>query len=160
MDFHQTICALMLRKSGFGLLIGKFCQFLTQLSACDTSVFSLWITYMQVNVNGFSWNLVCALILWGFVLGLHICKFCHLFTELSAHNTSVFSFPDDNLSEDQWIFTKLAMCIDIVEIWFGIGDRLIQSICELSAHDMIMGSILVCWLQLVAKCFNAMVSYM
>ena len=35
---------------------------------------------------------------------------------------SVFSFPDNNLSECQWIFTKLGMCIDIVEIWFGIAN--------------------------------------
>ena len=27
-----------------------------------------------------------------------------------------FSFPDDNLSKHQWIFTKLGMCIDIVDI--------------------------------------------
>ena len=31
-----------------------------------------------------------------------------------------FSFPDDNLSKHQWIFTKLGMCIDNVEIWFWI----------------------------------------
>ena len=32
-------------------------------------------------------------------------------------------FPYDNLSnlsKCQWIFTKLGMCIDIVEIWLGI----------------------------------------
>ena len=33
-----------------------------------------------------------------------------------------FLFPDDNLSKHQWIFTKLGMCIDIVEIWFGIAN--------------------------------------
>ena len=32
------------------------------------------------------------------------------------------SFPDDNLCKRLWIFTKLGMCIDIVEIWFGIAD--------------------------------------
>ena len=32
----------------------------------------------------------------------------------------VFSFPDDNLSKCQWIFTEPSLCIDIVEIWFGI----------------------------------------
>ena len=32
------------------------------------------------------------------------------------------SFPDDNLSKHQWIFTKLGMCIDIVKIWFGIAN--------------------------------------
>ena len=30
-----------------------------------------------------------------------------------------FSFPGDNLSKHQWIFTKLGICIDIVE--FGLG---------------------------------------
>ena len=40
----------------------------------------------------------------------------------SVSHTSVrFSFPDDNLSKHQWIFTKLDMCIDIVDIWFGIA---------------------------------------
>ena len=33
-----------------------------------------------------------------------------------------FSFPDDNLSKHQWIFTKHGMCIDIMEIWFGIAN--------------------------------------
>ena len=46
-----------------------------------------------------------------------------------------FSFPDDNLSKHQWIFTKLGMCIDIVEIWFGIANGQISSITELSARD-------------------------
>ena len=39
-------------------------------------------------------------------------------TELSAHNMSIFSFLDNNLSKNQWICTKLGVCIDIVEIWF------------------------------------------
>ena len=34
MDFHQ-IYALILWRSALGLLMGKFCQFLTALSACD-----------------------------------------------------------------------------------------------------------------------------
>ena len=33
----------------------------------------------------------------------------------------------DNLSKHQWIFTKLGMCIDIVEIWFGIANGQISS---------------------------------
>ena len=44
-----------------------------------------------------------------------------IFTELSAHNTSIFSFQDNNLSKSQWIHTKLDMRTDIVEIWFGIA---------------------------------------
>ena len=38
-----------------------------------------------------------------------------------------FSFSDDTLSKHQWIFTKLGMCIDIVEIWFGIANGPISS---------------------------------
>ena len=38
-----------------------------------------------------------------------------------------FSFPDDNLSKHQRIFTKLGMCIDIVEIWFRIANGQISS---------------------------------
>ena len=41
-----------------------------------------------------------------------------------------FSFPDDNLSKHQWIFTKLGMCIDIVEIWYGIANGQISSIFD------------------------------
>ena len=51
-------------------------------------------------------------------------KFRQFFTELSARDTPIFSFPDDNSSKHQWIFTKLGMCIDIVEIWFGIANGL------------------------------------
>ena len=38
-----------------------------------------------------------------------------------------FSILDDNLSKNQWIFTKLGMCIDIVEILFGIANGQISS---------------------------------
>ena len=38
-----------------------------------------------------------------------------------------FLFPNDNLSKHQQIFTKLGMCIDIVEIWFGIANWQISS---------------------------------
>ena len=33
-------------------------------------------------------------------------------------HASVFSFPDDNLCKYQLIFTKLGVCIGIIEIWF------------------------------------------
>ena len=42
--------------------------------------------------------------------------------KLSARDTPIFWFPDDNWSKHQQIFTKLGMCIDIVEIWFGIAN--------------------------------------
>ena len=54
-------------------------------------------------------------------------KFRQFFTELSARDMLIFSFTDDNLSIHQWIFTKLSMCIDIVEIWFRIANRQISS---------------------------------
>ena len=47
---------------------------------------------------------------------------------LSVCRSSVrFSFPDDNLSKYKLIFTKLGMCIDIVEVWFGIANGQISS---------------------------------
>ena len=57
---------------------------------------------------------------------------------------SVFSFLDDNLSKHQWIFTKLGMFIDIVEIWFGIANGQISSIfdgviCLRHAHIFVSG---------------------
>ena len=36
----------------------------------------------------------------------------------------------DNLKKCQWSFTKLGVCIDIVEIWFGIVNGKISSIFE------------------------------
>ena len=53
-----------------------------------------------------------------------------IFDELSARDTSVFSFPDDNFSKCQWIFTKFGVCIDIVQTWFGVADGQISSIFD------------------------------
>ena len=55
-----------------------------------------------------------------------------------------FSFPDGNLSKNQSIFTKLGMCTDIVEIWFGIANGQILSIfdgviCPRHAHIFVSG---------------------
>ena len=55
-------------------------------------------------------------------------KFRQFLTELSACHTSVFLFPDDDLSKYQWTFTKFGMCIDIVELCFGIANGEISSI--------------------------------
>ena len=46
---------------------------------------------------------------------------------LSVVHPSLFMFPDYNLSKCKWIFTKLGVCIDIVEIWFGIVNGQILS---------------------------------
>ena len=58
-----------------------------------------------------------------------------------------FSFPDDNLSKHQWIFTKLSICIDIVEIWFGIANGQILPIfygviCPRHAHIFVFRTII------------------
>ena len=52
-----------------------------------------------VNINGFSPNLVCALILWISGFGLLTGRFHQIFTELSAQDTSIFLFLDDNLNK-------------------------------------------------------------
>ena len=44
-----------------------------------------------------------------------------------VHPSVRFSFPDDNLSKHQWIFTKSGVCIDIMEIWYGIANGQISS---------------------------------
>ena len=56
-------------------------------------------------------------------------KFSQIFTELSARDTPIFSFPDDN-NKCQGILTKLGICIDIKEIWFGIANRQISSMFD------------------------------
>ena len=60
---------------------------------------SVHFSFPDDNFNGFSLTLVCALILWISGLGLLMAKFCQIFTELSARDTSIFSFPDGNLSK-------------------------------------------------------------
>ena len=52
-----------------------------------------------VNINGFSPDLVCALILWISGLGLLMGIFRQFLTELSARDTPIFSFRDYNLSK-------------------------------------------------------------
>ena len=43
--------------------MGKFQQFLTELSACHRSIHVFLFLEDNININGFSPNLVCALIL-------------------------------------------------------------------------------------------------
>ena len=66
-------------------------------------------------------------------------KFRQIFTELSGQDTPIFLFPDDNLSKLQRILIKLAIYIDIKEIWFGIANGQISSnfygvICRRHTH--------------------------
>ena len=43
---------------------------------------------------------------------------------------SIFLILEDNFSKYQWIFTNLGMCIDIVEICFGVSNGQISSIFD------------------------------
>ena len=46
-----------------------------------------------------------------------------------------FRFRVDYLSKCQWIVTKLGMCIDVLEIWFGLlVDKFRQFLTELSTR--------------------------
>ena len=47
-----------------------------------------------------------------------------------CHPSVRILFQDDNLSKCQWIFIKLCVCIDIVEIWFEIVNGQISSILD------------------------------
>ena len=47
-----------------------------------------------------------------------------------------FLFPDDSLSKHQWIYTKLGLYIDIVEIWFGIAyGQILSNFDSYLRHD-------------------------
>ena len=86
--------------------MGKFCQFLTELSACHMSVFLFPDNYL----SKYQWiftkpNLVCALILWRSGVGLLMSKFCQFLTEISSHHTVVVGY---------WGFFKI-----IFEIYLG-----------------------------------------
>ena len=84
--------------------------------------FHFWMITL-LNVNGFSPNLVGALIFWTSALGLLMVEFRLFLTQLSASNTSIFYFQDNNFNKSQWIFTKFDVYINIVEICFVITHR-------------------------------------
>ena len=57
----------------------------------------------------------------------------------SVVNLSICSFPDNNFSKYQWIFTKLGMCSDGDEIGLGLlMAKFLQFLTELSALHMIV----------------------
>ena len=80
-------------------------------------------------------------------LVLLIGKFCQFSTELSACHTSIFLFLYYDLSKYEQIFTKLGMCIDIVETFFGslfVGKfcQFLTVICLPYIHISISGQLL------------------
>ena len=89
--FHAMVYALILWRSGFGLLMGKFRRFLTALSAHHTSLFS----FPDNNLCKYQWIciklLTCIDILktWFGIAYGHISS---VLTELSARNTKVVGY--------------------------------------------------------------------
>ena len=122
----------------FGIADGQISSVFDSSLSAIRMYFHFW-TITLVNVNGLSPNLVCALILWRSALELLMAKYRLFWTELSARNTSVFYFQNNNLSKSQWIFTKFDICVYIVRSALGllIG-KFRQFLTELSARDMII----------------------
>ena len=125
----KLVCALLIWRSGSRFLMGKFHLFLTELSACNISLFSFWGN----NLRKSQW-IFTKLDMWIHIVeiwfGVANGQISQLLTNLSACNTFVFSFKDNNFSKSQRIFTKLDKCIDIVEVWFGIANWQISSIFD------------------------------
>ena len=93
----------------------------------------------RVNINGFSPNLVCSLILRKSGLGLLMGKFRQILTVLSARDTLIFSFSDDNLSKCQGILINLAHVLILRRSGLGLlMGKSHQILTELSARDTIM----------------------
>ena len=89
--FTKLCMWIDIMRSSLGLLWSKFWQ---SFSASHTSIFSV----LDNNLSKYQWlftKLICALILWRSSLGLLMGKFCQFSTELYAHPTSIFSFPDE-----------------------------------------------------------------
>ena len=63
-----------------------------------------------------------------------------IFDELSARNTSVFYFQDNNLSKSQWIFTICAFLLWRSALGLHIG-KFRQFLTGLSAHNMIIAGL-------------------
>ena len=141
-DPDQTAGAVW---SGSARLHISFCQTCWSLKFLDIYRISImkacpslfcFQMMIWVNINGFSLNLVCALILWRSDLGLLMGKLYQILTELTAWDTPIFSFLDDtrNLSKCQGILTKLGTWINIKETWFGVGNGQISSIFDSYMH--------------------------
>ena len=91
--------------------------------------------FTLVNINLLSPKLVCAFILWTSALGLLMGEFHPFWTELSARNTSVIYFQENNLSKSQRI-CALVCWRSTLGVLIG---KFHEFLTELSAHDMIMG---------------------
>ena len=111
----NLVCALILWRSGLGLLMGKFHQSFTELSARDTPIF----LFPDNNLSKHQWIFtklgMCIDIveIWFWISnGQILSKFDSYLPETCPY----LRFPDNNLSKCQGILTILGTCIDIKEI--------------------------------------------
>ena len=86
----NLVCALILWRSGLGFFVNFWRSYLP-----ETHPYFRFRTITWVNNKGFSPNLLYALTLRRSGLGLLMGKFRPIFTELSAQDMPIFSFPDD-----------------------------------------------------------------
>ena len=81
----NLVCALILWRSGLGLLMGKFFNF-WQIYQPVTHPYFCFRTITWLNLNWFSPNLICLLIMWGSDWGLLLGTFSQFLTELSPRD--------------------------------------------------------------------------
>ena len=94
--------------------MGKLRQFFTELSVHDTSDFFFFFFFLlsDNNLSKHQWfftKLGMCIDIIKIRLGITNGQMSSILTELSARDTSEFSFQDNNLSKSQQIFTKLYM---------------------------------------------------
>ena len=153
MEFDQTWH--MHWYCGFGLLMGKFHQF-WQLPAHHMSISLFPDDNLSKCQRIFTKLGMCIDIVEIWFGNLANGKNFVYFWQLSACHTSVFSFLDHNLNKYQGLFTKLGLCINIVEIWFGIANGQILSFYRVICTWQWQGIIIfIAWIQ--HDCFASMV---
>ena len=94
MDFNQT-CALILRRSDLGLLMGKFCQLLTELSASEMSYF----LFLDDNFSRYQCQTVSI-----FFLFL---------------NKNIWAMPSENVSTSMRKMHRLGFILGMPKVSFG-----------------------------------------
>ena len=113
--------------------MAKFRQFLTEISACDMSNFSLSDSNLSTCIYHRIFTKVGMCIdiveIWIEIANGQISSIFDRF--ICSRHVHIF-FLDIDLSKFQWIYTKLGtcMCIDIMKIWFGIANGQILSIFD------------------------------
>ena len=117
------VCALYFWRSASGLLKGK----LGQSNLPSTHLLYFVVVFFLLLLFLFCFFVVVFCFVLFFVVFFFV--FCCFL--------GFFFF--DNLSKCQWSFAKLYVCIEIVEIWFGIANGQVLSILtRSSARDMIV----------------------